>query len=88
VSAGNFGLNRRSNLLTSEIELNGSKIWANSEYQSHREFHKFIKRGRTQNFDTGQKNHEALKLVGFLRHDFDFKSIFMFLLDCKFSLYD
>jgi hypothetical protein len=28
-----------------------------------------LKRVETQNFDPGQRNHEALKLVGILRHD-------------------
>jgi hypothetical protein len=41
-----------------------------------------------QNFDIGQRNHEALKLVGFLRYDLEIESILKFLLDCKFSLHD
>jgi hypothetical protein len=40
-----------------------------------------LKRVETKNFDTGQRNQEGLKLVGFLRYYFEFESIFKFLLD-------
>jgi hypothetical protein len=33
----------------------------------------------TQNFDTGWKNNEGLKLIGFSRYDFQLKSIIKFL---------
>jgi hypothetical protein len=47
-----------------------------------------LKRVKTQNFDTKRKNQEVLKLIGFLIYDFQFESIFKFLLDGKFSLHD
>jgi hypothetical protein len=46
----------------------------------------FLKRVGTQNFDTGRRNHEVLKLIGFSRYDIELESIFKFLLDCNFSL--
>jgi hypothetical protein len=37
----------------------------------------FLKREKTQNFDIKQWNHEALKLIKFLRYGFELESIFL-----------
>jgi hypothetical protein len=47
-----------------------------------------LKRVETHNLDTGRRNHEALKLIGTSRCDFELESIFKFLLDYKFPLHD
>jgi hypothetical protein len=36
-----------------------------------------LKRVKTQNFDIGRRNHEAVKLVGFSIYDFELESIFL-----------
>jgi hypothetical protein len=46
----------------------------------------FLKRVETQNSDTEQRNHEGSKLIGFLRYDFEFESIFKFPLIFKVRL--
>jgi hypothetical protein len=57
----------------------------NFEYRSRRKFHKISKESGTQNFNTGQRDHEGLKLEGFLRYDFKLESIFKFSLFFKIS---
>jgi hypothetical protein len=53
--------------MRSEVTLN-TKVIGN--------FISFLKRMETHNLDTGQRNHEVLKLIGFSRYDFKFESIF------------
>jgi hypothetical protein len=37
----------------------------------------FLERVETQNFDTGRRNHEVLKSIGFSRYDFELDLIFL-----------
>jgi hypothetical protein len=48
----------------------------------------FLERMGTQNFEIGRRNHEVLKLIGFLRCDDELELIFKFRLNGKFSLHD
>jgi hypothetical protein len=44
----------------------------------------FLKSVETQDFDTVRRNHEVLKLIWFSRYDFEFESIFKFVLAISF----
>jgi hypothetical protein len=50
-----------------------------------RKFIYLLKRVETHNFDIGRRNQEALKLIRFLRYDFELESIFNFLLVFKIN---
>jgi hypothetical protein len=72
-----------NDLVTLEFGLNQNEIEGNSEYRSHRGFHKLYQEGRNVGLWCQMKKLRSCGVGGFSRYDYELESIFKFLLVFK-----